>query len=72
MQNPQALQEFRLFVAGRADLVARLRPLEDMDAFVHNVVAAGAEEGFVFDAEDVAAALRVGQRLWLSPWAAVL
>jgi len=72
MQNPQALQEFRLFVAGRADLVARLRPLEDMDDFAHNVVAMGAEAGFVFDAEDVAAALRVGQRLWLSPWAAVL
>ncbi len=72
MQNPQALQEFRLFVGGRADLVARLRPIDDIDAFIRDVVAAGVEQGFIFDAEDVASALRVGQRLWLSPWATVL
>jgi hypothetical protein len=72
MQDPQALQQFRLFVAGRADLVARLRRIEDMDAFIDAVVAAGAEAGFHFDVEDVASALRVGQRLWLSPWAPIL
>lgn len=40
-------------------------PLE-REAYVARVVAAGAEQGFVFDAEVVRAALREGETVWLT------
>ncbi|QGM46350.1 GNAT family N-acetyltransferase [Methylocystis heyeri] len=72
LSGPDALQQFRLFVAGRAELAERLLPFEEIDAFVSEAVAVGAEYGFVFDVEDVMAALRLGQQLWLMPWAPVV
>ncbi|MFY9628031.1 MAG: hypothetical protein WAK03_07750 [Methylocystis sp.] len=72
MRDPDALQRFRLFVAGREDLVERLLPVEEPEAFVIEVVAVGAEHGFMFDADDVTAALREGQRLWLAAWTPVV
>lgn len=71
MLDPNALNEFRYVVLGRAELVERLLPIGDIDGFVAAVVAAGAENGFRFDAEDVTAALRAGQMAWLSHWSAV-
>jgi hypothetical protein len=72
MRDPDALQQFRLFVAAREDLTERLLPFEESATFVSEVVAAGAEHGFVFDADDVTAALQVGQQLWLAPWTPVV
>ncbi len=68
MRDPDALQQFRLYVATREDLIERLLPFEETATFVSQVVAAGAEHGFVFDADDVTTALHVGQQLWLAPW----
>jgi ribosomal protein S18 acetylase RimI-like enzyme len=72
LSGPDALQQFRLFVAGRAEVAERLLPFQETEVFVSAVVAVGAEYGFVFDAEDVMAALRLGQQLWLMPWAPVV
>ena len=46
--------------------------MEEPEAFVIEVVAVGAEHGFMFDADDVTAALREGQRLWLAAWTPVV
>ena len=47
------------------------RPLE-RDAFVAHVVKVGGEGGFVFEADDVRAAMRDGQTTWLTHWSPAL
>ncbi len=72
MRDPDALKHFRLFVEGREDLIKRLLPVEEPETFIAEVVAVGAEYGFLFDADDVRAALHMDQQLWLASWTPVV
>jgi hypothetical protein len=72
MRDAAALEAFRRHVILDDELVEGLRPIADTDAFVRAVVDVGAAHGFLFEAADVAEALRAGQRAWLGHWLPVL
>ena len=60
-----AFAAFREAVFDGFHLLMRLRRPLERDAYVAEVIAAGAERGFAFDADAVYAALRAGQDAWL-------
>jgi hypothetical protein len=60
------LEAFIREVVSDPDLVARLRPVLDRDAFIGATIALARERGFEFDRPEIETAMREGQRVWLS------
>ena len=59
-----ALGRFRELVLDDDGLRERLRAIEDRDAFIESMVAAGRDRGCAFTADEVRAELRAAQRSW--------
>ena len=64
--DPMPLEAFIREVVSDPDLVARLRPVLDRDAFIGATIALARERGFEFDRTVIETAMLEGQRVWLS------
>ena len=60
-----SFEQFRQTVLDDPALQAQLQAMADREVFVARVVQLGAEQGYCFTSEDVVAALRENQRVWL-------
>ncbi|HEX8072287.1 MAG TPA: Nif11 family protein [Pyrinomonadaceae bacterium] len=66
--SQENLEQFRRLVCADADLRARLLGETDEAAFVALAVAAGAERGCEFTAEEARAAMQAARRAWVERW----
>lgn len=66
--SQENLEQFRRIVWQDAMLQERLLETLDAEAFLRLVVQLGQERGCHFTIEDVATALRAGQRVWIERW----
>jgi hypothetical protein len=64
--DPMRLEAFIREVVSDPELVARLRPVLDRDAFIGAIIALARERGFEFDRTVIETAMREGQRVWLN------
>ncbi len=58
-------ERFRLLVLNDLPLQENLRDLDEKGEFIVRVVELGAENGFVFAAEDVEEAIKENYRVWV-------
>jgi hypothetical protein len=61
-------ERFRQAVFNDNNLQQRLRATSDLESFSRLVVCIGLENGYQFNADDVAAALRVARVSWIQRW----
>lgn len=66
--SQENFEKFRQLVLREPALQKRLRATTDREAFINETQQAGAEYGYSFTTEDVAEALRAGQRAWIERW----
>jgi hypothetical protein len=66
VSDPERLEAFIRQVVADPELVARLRPILDRDAFIGATIALAHERGFEFDRPVIQTAMREGQRVWLN------
>lgn len=66
--SQEQFEQFRSIVLEDLSLQKKLRAFTEREEFVARVVAAGAESGFRFTAEDVTEAMRAARRAWIERW----